>query len=101
MRFPLEHAPDQLCTQKLTKGMVKRCSLRGPLLGYYVACPCCGFAALYLGEHNFVEEPTGFRFPKRLIGAEVALTCYACRRALRIVDGAFEVSDEGRASARA
>jgi hypothetical protein len=53
-RAELTVASYQKCSRLLAKGEVKRVMQRGPLVGYFLACPACGFSASYL------EDDAGF-----------------------------------------
>lgn len=81
---------------------------RGPLHGYYVACPGCGFTTLHFQDAGrFVEDgetdgrgavksgglEVAFRHP-RLVGSE-ELRCPACRRAVRVEGGRWVSADVG------
>jgi hypothetical protein len=78
---------------------VKRVLQRGPLVGYFLACPACGFAAPYLDEDvGYREEPpAGQPLPagsyRALVGIDVPPACARCRRRLRVADGALEALD--------
>lgn len=95
-RSALTIASYQTCLSKLGKGQVKRVLQRGPLVGYYLACPSCNGAFAYLHDKcGFVEaEPyVGTSWPRRLVGVERPPTCYHCKATLSIesgVDG-FEI----------
>jgi hypothetical protein len=90
-RAPLALAAYQACTRLLKKGQVKRVSGRvGPLVGYFLACPFCGFSASYLHEkHVFVEgEPApGTKFPRPLLRMENPATCFSCRGLISVEGG--------------
>jgi uncharacterized protein YbaR (Trm112 family) len=90
-RSPLTAASYQKCLTLLQRGQVKRVLQRGPLVGYYLACPSCNGAFSYLHEkHGFVEtDPLdGAAWPRQLVGVERPLCCYHCRSILTIERGA-------------
>lgn len=110
MRIRFVHP--QLCTRKLVPGDVKRVFAAGPLLGYFIACPACGFYGSYLhceagfteigptvgsrgpGAHA-TEEP--YRHPTSL-SATHPVVCYGCRRRIVVKDGELEVIEDGAAT---
>jgi hypothetical protein len=84
---PLEMVGATYCPRDMVRGQVKRCMHRGPLVGYYIACPACGFKATYLDEDvGFIEEPAvvGSPFPKRLLGMRNPPPCYRCKLRLSV-----------------
>lgn len=90
---PLVHVTS--CPRDMAPGQVKRCMLRGPLVGYHLACSGCGFRATYLDEEcGFVEELAleGHQFPKRLIGITTPPSCFRCKRRLSVRDGNMEAA---------
>jgi hypothetical protein len=92
-RAPLVHVTT--CPRDMKPGQVKRCMLRGPLVGYYLACPKCGFRATYLHDDcQFVEERAvdGHDFPRRLIGIAAPPACYRCALRISVVDGFLEAA---------
>lgn len=86
-RAELTAASFRTCSRELAKGQVKRCMQRGPLVGYYIACPGCGFIATYLHEDvGYVETPTDpLTYPKKLIKIERPPKCYSCKRSISVV----------------
>lgn len=99
--LPVAFAHPQRCVRKLARGEVKRLFGAGALHGYYVACPWCGFTALWLqGEADFAEDGTAessspkvtggpalaFRHP-RLVSARAELRCPSCRVGARLEGG--------------
>lgn len=97
-RVPLTFASFQKCSRELERGEVKRCMQRGPLplVGYFLACPACGYSASYLDcEVGFVEEPVeidGLAY-KRVVMIERPPACFSCKRLLVIADGFFEARE--------
>ncbi len=89
-RVELTHASYQKCSRTLERGEVKRVMQRGPLVGYFLACPACGFSASYLHDAvGYVEDPptgTMLRAGERhwLVGIERPPACYKCRLLLRV-----------------
>jgi len=78
----LEQVGRETCARALAPGQVKRHPFQGPaLLGYFVACPACGFRALHDDEAGFLEHAG------RLEAAANPLPCLACKRAIRIDAG--------------
>lgn len=89
-QIPITFASYQRCSRTLVKGELKRVMQRGPLVGYYIACPACGFAQSYLDDEvHYVEQPveidglvymhaTGMRDPG---------VCLSCNRRIVIADG--------------
>lgn len=89
-RSTLTIASYQTCLAKLERGQIKRVLQRGPLVGYYLACPACNFAGSYLDEKvGFLEaEPyVGTKWPRRLVGIKNPPKCYHCRAWLSIESG--------------
>ncbi len=102
----------QLCTRKLVRGDVKRLFAAGPLLGYFIACPGCGFYGSYLhSEAGFTEvgpvvtsrgpgahvaeEP--YRHPTSLRAAH-PMVCFGCRHKIVVNDGELELVENGAAT---
>lgn len=101
-RAPLTVASYAKCSRLLSRGEVKRVTQRGPLVGYVIACPACGFSAPYLDGPSsagpgagYVEDPpagpllvpgTG----RILVRTTNDSTCFRCKRALRVRDGVVE-----------
>lgn len=100
-RVPLTAASAQTCSRKLVRGQVKRVMQRGPLIGYFLCCPACGFSASYLHESEafeggvgFVEEPADpLLFPKTIVRFERPPRCMSCQRLLVVEGGFFEARD--------
>lgn len=68
---------------------------RGPLVGYYIACPGCGFRATYLHDDvGYVEERAveGSEYPKRLVGLKTPPTCIRCKKTIRVIGREIEAS---------
>ncbi len=88
------------CSRTLQPGQVKRVLQRGPLVGYIIACPACGFAGTFLHESchagegsGFVERPTGPLAPgqvRELVSTTRDAPCFRCRRSIRVVAGTLE-----------
>lgn len=77
----------EVCARSLAPGQVKRHPLTGPaLMGYFVACPACGFRALHDDEAGFLEHGG------RLEAAANPLPCLACKREIRIDAGHITAS---------
>lgn len=78
------------CPRKLKPGQVKRYMSKGPLFGYMIACPSCGFIEMH--EHKkaqFIEQPDPEN-PDRpifLVGTTNALRCMLCNRDIAAADG--------------
>ncbi len=92
---PIQVAHTQKCARKLARGEVKRVMGRGPLVGYYIACPACGFSAAYLEDtlppgHSCRFVETGADAPFTLVGITNPPPCYSCHRILRVVDGQLQ-----------
>lgn len=81
----------QACSRLLRKGQVKRVSGRvGPLVGYFLACPFCGFSASYLHEkHGYIEgEPApGTKWPRPLLGMTKPAKCFSCQGVISVENG--------------
>lgn len=88
---PLTLAAYQKCTRLLEKGEIKRVSQRGPLVGYFIACPACGFSASYIHDQcGFVEEVVPqFTWPRKLLGITTPPTCFKCHGYICIEGGAL------------
>lgn len=84
---PLTCASYQQCSRTLRRGQVKRVSQRGPLVGYFLACPACGFSAAYLDDAcGFREVPReeGARPARALVGVAHPPTCFSCHALLSV-----------------
>jgi hypothetical protein len=99
-RVELTVASYQKCSRLLDKGEVKRCMQRGPLVGYYLACPACGFSGVYLDEEcDFSEQPPKTEVihdpakRRKLVGIGRSPSCFRCKRLLRIEEGFLEALD--------
>jgi hypothetical protein len=77
------------CPRKLKRGEVKRYMTRGPLFGYMIGCPSCGFIELHQHDKaGFVDEPTGDEAsPFRLLSAAHPVRCMFCTRTISIAGG--------------
>jgi DNA-directed RNA polymerase subunit RPC12/RpoP len=72
------------CSRRLKPGEVRRTLLKGPLVGYAIACPGCGFIETHPdlhGEMGYIERDGA------LVGAEKPYRCMLCAREVRIADG--------------
>ena len=84
----LTHAPFRKCPRDLARGEVKRVMQRGPLVGYYVGCPACGFVASYLHDAcGFLEERSAPTTVLTLVGVERPPACLKCGLRLRVEGG--------------
>lgn len=79
------------CSRLLEPGELKRVPQLGPLVGYFIACPACGFPAPYLDDEvGYVEEPPKEKTlyagsPQReLRGLERPPRCFRCKLLLRV-----------------
>ena len=76
------------CPRRMRPGQVKRVPLKGKLVGYWIACPGCGFVASYLlDEARFTEsvDKDGIG----LVGIDAPPPCIRCRRRIECADGAL------------
>lgn len=80
--LPIEVAPSRFCPRKLKKGMVKRYMSTGPLVGYMVACPSCGFIEMHLTEAAGYVEVDG-----KLDHTTKPIGCMLCKRTISIAGG--------------
>ncbi len=90
--YPLTVAAHKTCSRTLGRGEVKRVSGRGPLVGYFLACPACGFVASYLHDAcGFTEVPPapGTEWPRVLSGIGKPPPCYSCRSLISVEGGAL------------
>lgn len=94
------------CSRTLERGEVKRVMQRGPLIGYFLCCPSCGFAASYLDEDSgsikgcdFIELPPktepllDLKKSRELIFITHLPICFRCHRILRVLNGFLESLD--------
>lgn len=81
--------PMKFCPRKLGKGAVKRYMTKGPLAGYYIGCPSCGFQEMHFHVKAVFEEvATGEDTrPHRLVAAKNPLHCMYCGRTISIAGG--------------
>jgi hypothetical protein len=87
--LPLEQVPSRFCPRRLKPGQVKRYMTVGPLVGYMVACPACGFIEMHMHEvAGFVEEEG------KLVATTKPVGCMLCGRGLRAQDGTIEARRE-------
>jgi hypothetical protein len=99
-RKELTVASYQRCNRSLQAGEVKRVMQRGPLVGYYIGCPACGFSASYLDEVvGFLEEPAKtivlpVGAPRKLVKIERPPSCFRCRRRIRVEGDFIEAVDD-------
>lgn len=93
---PLTAAAYHKCTRELAKGEVKRCVQRGPLIGYFMACPACGFSAAYLHDDvDYEEDPPSVepKYPKRITAINKPPACFMCKRKLVVANGQLEAHE--------
>ena len=84
------------CARRLKPGEVRRTLLNGPLVGYAIACPGCGFIETRPDLHDemgFIEEGG------QLVGAREVYSCMLCSRVVSLE--AREVRAESRQEGRA
>lgn len=100
----LVHAPPTRCTRAFPKGMVKRMLHRGPLHGYVIACPNCGFTTLHMtSEGTFTESAEWTKRPGPLADGKMVdvmqpvsvsmagLSCVACRHGIVVNENEIDV----------
>lgn len=100
----LVHAPPTRCRRTLQKGMAIRMMARGPLHGYTIACPGCGFTTLHMtSEGVFTESAEWTKRPGPLADGKMVdvaqpatvsmsgLSCIACRRGIVVVENEIDV----------
>lgn len=91
MSTGIRSAAPKACPRQLPRGGVKRVPARGGLVGFFIACPGCGFVASYLAaEGGFVEVPDPVDGTPLLIGISTPPPCMRCRRRIALTDGALE-----------
>lgn len=79
----LEQVPAKFCPRRLKPGMCKRYMSTGPLYGYMLACPCCGFVELHADKAaGFIEEN------ERLSATKQPVSCMNCRATISVTNGA-------------
>lgn len=81
---PLRQAPSKFCPRKLTiEGFnSKRYMSTGPLFGYMLACPACGFIELHTHEKiGFIEAD------EMLTATERPARCLYCNRVISVAGG--------------
>jgi len=79
----------EVCAFGMLPGSVKRLPLgTGPLIGYYVTCPCCGMVNVVraIGDDQTFAERDG-----HLVAMVPGLPCNACRRVLFLYESEFVV----------
>ena len=84
-------APSVFCPRKLApKGPnVKRYMSTGPLAGYIIACPSCGFREMHMHERlGFVEEDG------KLVSAASRARCMVCGLHIRVHEGTLSAERE-------
>lgn len=72
------------CARRLKPGEVRRTLLNGPLVGYAIACPGCGFIETRPDLHDemgFIEEGG------QLVGARESYACMLCSRLVSFGSG--------------
>lgn len=79
----IEHVPQRFCPRRLKPGQVKRYFYEGPLVGYMISCPSCGFIEMHLHKDADFTEAAG-EAPARLTGSSRPQTCMNCRRIISI-----------------
>lgn len=87
----LRSQPPNVCSRKLERGQVKRVPFTGGLVGYFLACPGCGFKASYLREEGDFQEAS-VDGATLLVGIGRPPPCIACRKKLAMVAGKLEVT---------
>lgn len=81
--MPIVQVDSRFCPRKLGPGQVKRYMSKGPLFGYMVGCPGCGFRELHLHEQAcFVEVE-----PNVLFASTKPVRCMACGCSLSFAGG--------------
>lgn len=86
--LPVVVAPSKFCPRKLKPGMVKRYMHTGPLVGYMVACPSCGFISLHLHEHGHFVDRVDVNDPVPVVLISMApVACMLCHRFIEVRDG--------------
>lgn len=90
------------CSRLLKRGEIKRSMQRGPLIGYFLACPACAYACSYVHEDCGVQKGVGYiedpptdqphhgTEPRKLVGMMRPPTCFRCKRVIRVRDGRLE-----------
>jgi hypothetical protein len=83
---PVVMAPSKFCPRKLTPHgpNAKRYLSDGPLVGYMLACPACGFVEMHMHERSSFTEQAG-----KLIAAAYPLRCMTCQRVISVLDGSI------------
>lgn len=74
-------APENACARRLQPGQVKRHPHKGPLIGFHIACPGCGYVSSHADDGTFTEVAG------KLDRCSVALACGLCDRLLSIAGG--------------
>ena len=93
-RARLTAASYKTCSRTLARGDVKRVTQRGPLVGYFIGCPSCGFVASYLNDEvGFREERAGTEV--RLAGIDHPPRCAGCRLELHVVADELFATEPG------
>lgn len=81
--LPFEVMPSRFCPRKLKKGQIKRYMSVGPLVGYMVACPACGFIEMHMkADAGYVEGDGG-----TLLHTTKPVKCMLCKRTISIAGG--------------
>ncbi len=76
---PLVLAHFAQCARRMPRGMVKRVPYMGPLVGYHVACPGCGFVDQWRQVDQGWIERAGM-----VSGAASPPTCTGCGKRILI-----------------
>jgi hypothetical protein len=105
--YALTLASYMKCSRLLKRGEVKRALQRGPLIGYVIGCPACGFSCSYVHEDcgsqkgvGYIEDPPtevvvhDFKTVRKLVGMQRNPTCVRCHRTIRIRDGQLQAVEE-------
>lgn len=80
------------CSRKLVPGEVRRTLTKGPLVGYTMACPGCGFIETQQDLHDeigFIEQDGV------LVGAREPYRCTLCRRTITLRNGTISARQAG------
>lgn len=79
---PLEQVPSRFCPRRLKRGQVKRYMSKGPLFGYMIACPGCGFIELHQDKDaGYVE------LEEQLVASTKPVGCMNCKSTISIAGG--------------
>lgn len=111
MRFVICHP--QRCIRKLARGCAKRMFASGPLIGYFIVCPGCGFPGSYLHtEAEYVETGPwitaqglgasdvviqNYRTPTS-VSASKPLYCFGCHGTMVLSDNEITLAGSSAAA---